>query len=134
LTGKEDEMGYRSNVAAMFYVNKVEHFPMLKLWLQENFPMGTFHDYIRWFDRGMVFEDDGVKWYDDYDDVKAFNKAAEDYQELIEDFDNSPVEGQPMFCYEFIRVGENYDDVETEHCGDHCEFILNLSRNITVEV
>jgi hypothetical protein len=127
-------MGYRSDVAAVFYVNKVEHFPILKLWLTENFPMDTFHDNVRWFDRGMVFKDDDVKWYDDYDDVKAFNKGVEDYKELIEDFDDSSVEGQPAFCYEFIRVGESYDDAETDHCGYHCEFILNLSRNITVEV
>ena len=126
-------MGYRSNVAAMFYVNKVEHFPLIKLWLQENFPMGTFHDYIRWFDRGMVFEDDSVKWYEDYDDVKAFNASVYKYFGLMhmsaEDGDDPP-----KFCYEFIRVGENYDDVETEHCGDHCEFLLNVTRTITVEV
>ena len=112
-------MGYRSDVTAVFYVSKVEHFPMLKLWLTENFPVSTFHDYVRRFDRGMVFEEDGTKWYEDYDAVKAFNKAADNFKDLIQDFDNSPVDGQPMFCYEFIRVGENYDDIETEYQGEH---------------
>lgn len=127
-------MGYRSDVTAVFYVSKVEHFPMLKLWLTENFPMDTFHDNVRWFDRGMVFEEDDVKWYDDYDEVKAFTKAVEDYQELVEEFDNSQVEGQPMFCYEFIRVGENYDDVTDENLGYHCEYLLGVNRTITIRV
>jgi hypothetical protein len=127
-------MGYRSDVTAVFYVSKVEHFPMLKLWLTENFPMDTFHDNVRWFDRGMVFEEDDVKWYDDYDEVKAFTKAVEDYQELVEEFDNSPVEDQPMFCYEFIRVGENYDDVTDENLGYHCEYLLGVNRTITIRV
>lgn len=107
---------------------------MLKLWLTENFPVDTFHDNIRWFDRGMVFEERNTKWYDDYDEVKAFNKAVEDYQELIEDFNNSPVEGQPAFNYEFIRVGESYDDVTDEHYGEHCEFLISVHRSINVEV
>ncbi len=127
-------MGYRSDVTALFYVSKAEHYPLLKLWLSENFPMDMFHDNIRWFDRGMVFEESDTKWYSDYDEVKAFDKAAEAYHELVEDFDNSQVEGQPTFCYEFIRVGENYDDVETEYYGDGCEFMLGLNRTITVEV
>jgi hypothetical protein len=134
LTGKENDMGYRSDVTAVFYVNKVEHFPILKLWLTEHFPMDEFHDNIRWFDRGMVFKEDDVKWYDDYDEVKAFTKAVEDYQELIEDFDNSPVEGQPAFCYEFIRVGENYDDVTDENLGYHCDYLLGVTREITIKV
>lgn len=127
-------MGYRSDVTAVFYVSKVEHFPMLKLWLTENFPMDTFHDNVRWFDRGMVFEEQDTKWYDDYDEVKAFTKAVEDYQELVEEFDNSSVEDQPMFCYEFIRVGENYDDVTDENLGYHCEYLLGVNRTITIRV
>jgi hypothetical protein len=127
-------MGYRSDVAAVFYTHKVEHFPLLKLWLNENFPMDLFHENIRWFDRGMALEDSCVKWYCDYDEVIAFRKAVEKYQELVEDFDNSPVEGQPAFCYEFIRVGENYEDIETEHSGDHCTFLLSVNRTITMEL
>ena len=127
-------MGYRSDVTAVFYVKEAKHFPVLKLWLDENFPMDTFHEYVRWFDRGMIFEEGDTKWYDDYDEVKAFNKATDNFKDLIEDFDNSPVEGQPMFLYEFVRVGENYDDVETDHCGSHCEFILNVSRSINIDL
>jgi hypothetical protein len=134
LTGKENDMGYRSDVTAVFYVSKVEHFPMLKLWLTENFPMDTFHDNVRWFERGMVFEENCTKWYSDYDEVKAFDRAVETYHELVDDFDNSQVEGQPTFCYEFVRVGESYDDIETNEYGHLCEGLIRVHRSITVEV
>lgn len=127
-------MGYRSDVAAVFYVSTAKHFPMLKLWLTENFPMREFEENIRWFDRGMVFKCEGTKWYGDYPEVKAFDTAVESYEELVKDFDDSQVEDQPTFCYEFIRVGESYDDIEDSWCGDGCESILGVERKITVEV
>jgi hypothetical protein len=127
-------MGYRSDVTAVFYVSKVEHFPMLKLWLTENFPMDTFHDNVRWFDRGMVLEENFTKWYSDYDEVKAFDRAVETYHELVDDFDNSQVEGQPTFNYEFVRIGEEYEDVEVVREGIACEYLLEVSRGVIVEV
>jgi hypothetical protein len=126
-------MGYRSDVTAMFYVSKVEHLPVLKLWISENFPMDTFHEYIRWFDRGMIFEEGDTKWYDDYDEVKAFNASVEKYFGLMhmsaEDGDDPP-----KFCYEFVRIGESYEDIETDYHGDHCEYILGVSRSVTIDV
>lgn len=124
-------MGYRSDVAAAFYVKDVKHLPVLKLWLDENFPMQEFGDCVRWFDRGMVFEDGNTKWYSDYEDVKAFDAAVERFKGLIY-MDAS--EDTPRYNYEFVRVGENYDDVDTEYDGDDCEFILGVSRAITCEV
>jgi hypothetical protein len=131
LTGKEDEMGYRSGVAAVFYVSKVEHFPLIKLWLQENFPMDTFHDNIRWFNRGMVFECDDVKWYESYPDVQAFDAAQGKFIDLC----NAEVsEGTPTFNYEFIRIGEDYDDVDVTREGIAGEYLLEVSRSISMEV
>ena len=124
-------MGYRSDVAAVFYVSKVEHFPVLKLWLSENFPMDTFHDNIRWFDRGMVFECPDVKWYDSFPDVKDFESAADKFIDLC----NAEVsEGTPTFDYEFIRVGEDYDDVDVTREGIDGEYLLEVSRSISMEV
>jgi hypothetical protein len=131
LTGKEDEMGYRSDVAAVFYVSKVEHFPVLKLWLQENFPMDTFHDNIRWFDRGMVFECEDVKWYESYPDVQAFDAAQGKFIDLC----NAEVsEGTPTFNYEFIRIGEDIEDVEVEREGIDYEYLLEVIRNISIDI
>ena len=123
-------MGYRSDVAAAFYVKDVKHVPMLKLWLDENFPVGIFHKDIRWFDNGMVLTCESVKWYDSYEDVKAFDAAVEKYLELVNN-DMGVEDDPPAFSYEFVRVGENYDDVETHYDGDACEYRLGVTREIT---
>ena len=126
-------MGYRSDVMAAFYVKDAKHLPMLKLWLTENFPLDMFADEIRWFDRGMLVEASNVKWYDDFDDVKAFNAAADKYGGLIY-MDATGGDDPPKFSYEFVRIGESYDDVDTQYEGDACEWILGVNRSISVEV
>lgn len=124
-------MGYRSDVVAAFYVSKAEHLPALKLWLDENFPMDMFDENIRWFDRGMVLQGESWKWYDSYPDVQAFNAAADKFVELC----NKEVsEDTPTFNYEFMRVGEDYDDVDVVREGIGYECVLGVQREITVEV
>ena len=124
-------MGYRSDVTAVFYVSKVEHFPVLKLWLDENFPIKEFDENIRWFDKGMVFECPDVKWYGSFPDVKAFEFAADKFIELC---NAEVIEDTPTFNYEFVRIGEELDDVEVIREGIDSHYILEVSRNITVEV
>ena len=126
-------MGYRSDVAAAFYVSKAEHLPALKLWLQENFPMEMFDKEVRWFDKGMLFQCNHVKWYDDYGDVMAFNAAVEKYDALI-NIDAPQDRTTPIFNYEFVRIGENYDDIDSTYEGLECEYLLGVTREITVEV
>ena len=95
--------------------------------------MDTFADNTRWFDRGMVFEEGSTKWYSDYDEVKAFNESVEKYMGLMS-MDAVEGDNPPSFSYEFIRIGENYDDVETWFEGDNCEYRLGVHREITMEV
>ena len=66
-------MGYRSEVAAVFYAADVKDFATIKLWLDENFPMKEGGENIRWFNKGMAFQADNVKWYDGYPDVQALS-------------------------------------------------------------
>ena len=128
-------MGYRSDVMAAFYVREARHLPILKIWLTANFPMEQLGGCVRWFDRGMVFEEDSVKWYDDYDDVKAFNEAVKKYLILMDTESKNPTPDDfPVFSYEFVRLGENYDDIVTEYEGVDCECLLGVDRNITSEV
>lgn len=122
-------MGYRSNVAAVFYAVKQEDFPLIKLWLQENFPMETFNDEVRWFSKGMVFECDNVKWYDDYDDVKAFGAAANKFIEVF----CTDANDTPQGAYEFMRIGEDYEDIAVEREGDH-DWLLECNRSIGTTV
>ena len=125
-------MGYRSDVTAAFYVKDAKHLPILKIWLTANFPMEAFEDSIRWFDRGMVIEEKNVKWYDDYEEVKAFDEAVRKYLMLMDaDYTNNDY---PLFSYEIVRLGENYDDIITEYEGVDCECILGVRRSITCEV
>ena len=125
-------MGYRSDLVAAFYVKDAKHFPVVKLWLDENFPMEQLGDSIRWFDRGMVFEAQSVKWYDDYNDVKAFNAAVDKFLQLVNaDRKNDDT---PIFLYEFVRLGENYEDIDTLYEGYDCECLLGVTREITCEV
>jgi hypothetical protein len=125
-------MGYRSDVTATFYVKDAKHLPILKIWLTANFPMEVFKDSIRWFDRGIVLSEENVKWYDDYDEVKTFNYAVQKYLMLMDEKGTS--NDFPVFSYEFVRLGENYDDIVTEYEGVDCECILGVSRSITCEV
>jgi hypothetical protein len=121
-------MGYRSDVAAVFYAADKKDFPIVKLWLQENFPVEMFKDSIRWFDRGMVFEIENVKWYDDYEDVKAFEESREKFVDMF-CIDNNGAKG----AVEIMRVGENYDDIEHDGWGEY-EGILECVRSIRIDI
>lgn len=117
-------MGYRSDVTAVFSaVNKIE-FPVIKLWLTENFPIEDFKQEIRWFDRGMVLEISGTKWYPDFADVITFYEAVDDFVELFCTGSEGVVKG----AYEFIRIGEDDGDIERVNRGDPDYFLgVNLS-------
>jgi hypothetical protein len=120
-------MGYRSDVAAVFYAKNIEDMPVIKLWLEENFPIDTFAQSIRWFAKGMVFNEENVKWYDNYPEVMAFEEARDKFIDLFCD----DKEGAVVGAFEFIRVGEQYDDVETDYRGDY-DCLLECNRSISV--
>jgi len=40
----------------------------------------------------------------------------------------------PTFLYEFVRLGENYEDIITEYQGFACECLLSVNREIICEV
>ena len=122
-------MGYRSNIVAVFYATKAEDLPVLKLWLDENFPMEELGECVRWFDRGMVFEYDDVKWYDSFHSVKAFNNAAQAFINLFCQNKDGVIE----CAYEFMRIGEEYEDIEVVREGN-CNYLLECSRSIDINV
>jgi hypothetical protein len=122
-------MGYRSDVKAVFYVHDSakEQWPALRLFVDENFPK-DFKDNLEVICSshysGYVFSYEDVKWYDSWDDVKAFNAFVEQYTELIEG------EGAVLpWMYEFIRVGEDYEDIETASAGN-AEHVIRVVRTI----
>ncbi len=121
-------MGYRSDVAMVFYAAKNEEWPTLKLWLQENFPVGMFEAEIQWNHHSMQLVCENVKWYDDYDEVKAAMGAFNKFVDMFCEGDKNTVNA----AAEFVRVGENYEDICTEYHGECCGYALDVSRQIIV--
>jgi len=121
-------MGYRSDVVALLYTNKPEHLPLLKLWLTANFPMKEFENSIKWFDRGIILKEEHVKWYSEYDEVKLFNNAV---HKFVEEF--CEAKGAFDGAYEFMRIGESDDDIESDCCGDY-DYLLSCERSIHIDI
>ena len=133
-------MGYRSDVTMVMYPKKAEDFAMLKLFVAENLP-DEFE--ARESDSGFRYlycYMDGVKWYDHYDEVEAYNTAFNEWEQVFADPNRDfPTSTFPRFLhtpichYEFMRVGEEYEDVQYERSqgSDHA---LNLSREVYIDL
>jgi hypothetical protein len=121
-------MGYRSEVKAVFYTEDKEKWPVLKLYMEENFPkewslelIESSHYY------GYVFSAGDIKWYESYPDVQAFDAFVDAYRNLI-DSESSAL----SWAYEFIRIGEDTKDIETDSEGN-CSYLLTVSRQIETD-
>ena len=123
-------MGYRSDVHAVFYTHE-DNWPLMKLFFDENFPMDELGGCVRGLKngrlRGYYFLDTNVKWYDSYYEVQAFNVFADKFKEHIYHEENP----QP-WCYEFVRIGEDDNDLEIDRDGDH-EWLLSPERTVRTE-
>lgn len=121
-------MGYRSQVAVVIYGDSrdAEKYALLKTLMNTTFKEAytEFDGNAEWHDDKHVLEFamEDVKWYDGYGDVQKFMKMLEDIVDI---------EG---FNYEFIRIGEDANDVEEQYGGNDCEHILRVSRAIEVEL
>lgn len=119
-------MGYRSDIKAVFYTDDKEQWPALRLFVTENFPKdfeGNLEIIGSSTYSGYVFSLEDVKWYDSYPDVQAYNKFVEQYTELVEGETELP------WVYEFIRIGEDTEDIETASAGD-AGYVLQVKRSI----
>lgn len=120
-------MGYRSDVMAVFYTQDPNEFPAIKLFIDENVPewcrgdeyMSTFvgnHDL-----RGIKFAMSDVKWYPSYPDVKGFEDAIDKFEKLSD--------GGHAWLWEFVRLGEEVEDVEDRH-SYQSDGLLHVVRSI----
>ena len=122
-------MGYRSDVMIAFYPAnegrpKRVPYAAIKLWFEENYPQdaGEVVFYperetitVRYYD---------TKWYDGYGEVQEVNRAIEKYREAF-----ACDEEEHLANYEFVRIGEEYNDIEVERSGWH-DFRLSVERSI----
>lgn len=122
-------MGYRSQVRSIIYGKPDK---VLAFWtmhkLEGNEALKAFADSITRYtvnagDGGTAVIDlygDNWKWYEDYIDVKAWHALLQDAEEC-------------ELEYEFVRVGENRDDVVYE-CSAESQYWLNTQTEILVDI
>ena len=121
-------MGYRSDVAVVIYGDdrNPEKYALLKTLMNTTFKVAydEWSAYVTWHDTKCVLEFfiEDTKWYESYPDVIAFTTMLENLREI---------EG---YNYEFVRIGEDDDDIERENHGDHGEYITRVNRSIEVEL
>ena len=131
-------MGYRSDVTIIMYpsADHRDKFAALKLYVDENLP-DEFEVIGEGDKRYLHCFIDCVKWYDDYEEVQIYNKLFSEWDEMFADPDDpiakEGLRAEPIFNYEFMRIGEEYEDVEYhQSCGaDHA---LNMSRETYVNL
>ena len=125
-------MGYRSEVMAAFYTTNKDEAPLLKLFIEENWPKEGNLTAYEWLKSdkyfGILFYEEDVKWYESFPDVQAFDAFAEKFSEIADS-----EEKRSDWHHEFVRIGEEYQDIEIKrsHYGDN---ILSVSRAIIVGV
>ena len=77
----------------------------------------------------MAFQVDNVKWYEGYPDVEAFDDAASEFADLF----CTGKEGVPIGAYEYVRMGEEYEDIEVVRDGEH-EYLIEVDRTLRMGV
>jgi hypothetical protein len=121
-------MGYRSEVKAVVYpTNRQQNKDKYE---QLRFLMGTtfkdvfdeWSNHFRWNDKQyvLVFEAEDVKWYETYPEVQRIEAFLDEVRDL-------------EYETEFVRVGEEEGDIETNYSGDS-EFMLGARTYISCDV
>ena len=130
-------MGYRSDVTIVMYPKRKEDFALLKLYADETFP-DKFE--VHYCDarsqqsegfRYLMLEFDSIKWYEGYESVDVYTRAFSKWDTMFRG--EAEPDDEPLFHYEFVRIGEDYDDI-VKDCSNLCDHILGVDRNAYVNV
>ena len=122
-------MGYRSDVTIAIY-GDTEPFATFKDEATQRFKAIYSDDeiYLResefktcfsWDPNFFLFEVEGWKWYEEY-------PAVQFYEGLLD------LAAELGLNAEFIRVGDEFEDVETKYRGDDIEYRLGVERRIVI--
>lgn len=126
-------MGYRSDVMCVMYAarsdGKVDEAGMafIKAWLKNRLANDK-HEMLERFDFQddmVVFEAERWKWYESYTDIAMLDKLFADFTEICNEADNT-------YHIEFVRIGENIDDIEIRE-SDNCHGWLRVNRSIYID-
>ena len=122
-------MGYRSDVTCVMYAREPNGerdeagMAFVKAWLNTHIAEED-KELFEFNDNTVVFSVEQWKWYESYHDIQRLEKLFEDFMELCERGSN--------YRMEFIRVGENYDDIERRE-SDTSHGLLRLKRSIYID-
>lgn len=122
-------MGYRSDVTCIMYTNDPKDKgagAIMSAWLKQR-----IHDddmqCFEFHDTEVIFIAEDWKWYESYTDIQRLEKLFADFQETF-----CHQHHDSLYGFEFMRLGENYDDVEQRAAGVRaCR--LRLSRSIHID-
>ena len=131
-------MGYRSDVTIVMYPKRKEDFAALKLYADETFPdKFEVHEVnFKYSEREegfqyLLLEIDSIKWYEGYEEVDVYTRAFSKWDTMFID-EYEPEQGS-IFHYEFVRFGEDYEDIVYDRSVDS-DMILGVDRNAYVNV
>ena len=126
-------MGYRSDVTIVIYPKNEKDFAALKLYVDENLP-DQFEVHEHGF-KYLLLEIEGTKWYEGYEEVDVYTRAFSEWEQVFADPNRDPTRSEhaPIFHYEFMRVGEEYEDVVYD-CSYGSDHLLNMSREVYIDL
>jgi hypothetical protein len=129
-------MGYRSDLALVVYSEwsgedgkpesecKAEYqdkYQTLKLLMNTQFKEVIEHWDPKFDDprQMMMIQATDIKYYDTFPETQALERLKSEIVEL-------------GYCMEFIRIGEESDDIEETYEGNNIEYVLRVSRSIEI--
>lgn len=136
-------MGYRSDVTIVMYPRHEDDYPMLKLFVEENLPdefeehevQRSFADVV--FSKGestvfryLLFQFDSVKWYEGYGDVDVYTCLFSEWESK---FRHASGDNEPVFHYEFMRIGEDMEDIVYD-CSYNSDHLLEVERRTYINI
>jgi len=122
-------MGYRSDVTCIMYTNDPKDKgagAIMSAWLKHHIHKDDVQCF-EFHDTEVIFIAEDWKWYESYTDIQRLEKLFADFQETF-----CHQHHDSLYGFEFMRLGENYDDVEQRAAGVRaCR--LSLSRCIRID-
>lgn len=119
-------MGYRSDVSITVYG---KHKPMMGLlaaqkltnsvWMEDEYEQYSYYDNDGELCLMIQAKFEGVKWYD------GFYKEVDSWNQLVAD-----THSRDDICSEFIRIGEEHDDMTETYHGDGCVGYTFITRTL----
>ena len=118
----------------VMYPKRKEDFALLKLYADETFPdkfeVHEDNNRIEGF-QYLLLEIDSIKWYEGYEEVDVYTRAFSKWDTMFED-EYEPEQGS-IFHYEFVRFGEDYEDIVYDRSVDS-DMILGIERRAYVSI